>query len=422
VVLPPVLQGIPSAAHVYNVLDLAPYRLEQKQSGMPRSLALLAGFSISALCALGGKRTTLKADTDSSSVGAPTFKICIVGEALIDFLPVTAHDGGAAYRWRPGGAPFNVCIAAARLGIPTLFFGNLSTDLFGEELYCALDREQVDLSLVERLPRPTTLAFVSRTPGADVKYAFFKENAADRSLQESRIAQIMQGHNFGALHVSLGAVTLEDLPMAAAFSEAFSVAKKGGAFTSFDSNIREPMIAGGVEEYRARVEKFTRSASVAKSSDADIEFLYGADAQLDVVAARWLDLGSKLVVITCGAKGALAFFRDAVTGKVTSISASPPCQAPNTIDATGRPAPVADTVGAGDTCMGALLFGLLGGDGGASLSNHVLGKMPWDGHAVERLTFVLERSVACAAITCSRNGADPPTRAELDHALSALSA
>jgi fructokinase len=80
------------------------------------------------------------------------------------------------------------------------------------------------------------------------------------------------------------------------------------------------------------------------------------------------------------------------------------------VEVPGRPVDVADTVGAGDTVTAALLVGL--GDAGAlgsggdiaSLSDDVVSK-------------ILERAVAAAAITCSREGAQPPTRAEVDAAL-----
>ena len=56
----------------------------------------------------------------------------------------------------------------------------------GQELYRTLAKDDVDLSMVRRLPQPSTLAFVSKPPGADVRYAFFKEQAADRSLTARR--------------------------------------------------------------------------------------------------------------------------------------------------------------------------------------------------------------------------------------------
>ncbi|CAE8689930.1 unnamed protein product, partial [Polarella glacialis] len=337
--------------------------------------------------------------------------------ALIDFLPATASDGHAAYRPRPGGAPLNVCVAAKRLGVNTSFLGALSNDLFGEDLYKTLDAEKVDLGMVQRTPRPSTLAFVSKPPGADVRYAFFKENSADRSLTARSVAEGLKGRSFGAVHVSMGAITLEDVAMQEAFLEAFRLTKESGGFTSFDPNIRAPMITLSPCCYAKKVEEFARSTDVMKSSDADVEFMYGEKADLDVVAAKWLEQGPKVVVITRGPEGATAWYKDATSGKIATVTALPPCSRPQTIDAKGQPAPVQDTVGAGDTCMGYLLVGLLGEDGGQSLVAQVAAGKPWDEAAVKRLKSILANSMAAAAINCSRVGCDPPTAAELKTAL-----
>jgi fructokinase len=67
-----------------------------------------------------------------------------------------------------------------------------------------------------------------------------------------------------------------------------------------------------------------------------------------------------------------------------------------------RPGPVVDTVGAGDSFGGAFLAWWL---------DHGLDRTALhDPDPVRRATEV---AIAAAAITCSRVGADPPTRAEL---------
>ena len=79
-------------------------------------------------------------------------------------------------------------------------------------------------------------------------------------------------------------------------------------------------------------------------------------------------------------------------------------------DVPGRSVTVADTVGAGDTVTAALLVGL--GDAGV-----LGGAGRIDGLADADVRSILERAVCAAAITCSREGAQPPTRAEVDAAL-----
>lgn len=377
-----------------------------------RALATLAGLGLG--CAL----LANKASPTARAAEPGGRKVCIVGEALFDLLPVKTTDGKQAFLPRPGGAPLNVCIAASRMGAKVSFLGALSSDMFGEELYRTLEADNVDLSMVKRLPNPSTLAFVSKPPGSDVRYAFFKENAADRSLSARGVAELLSGKSFGALHVSLGAITLEDSVLAEAFEQAYKNTHSTKGFTSFDPNLRGPMVKSSPSVYASRIEAFAQHADLIKSSDADIEFLYGAGADLEAVAKKWLQKGAKLVVVTRGPDGATAYFRG--KSQITSLAVKPPCESPKTIDLEGNPAPVADTVGAGDTCMGTLLCYLLGEDGGAPLVDQLVGAKPFDEAAVQRLRFIMLAAVTAAAMNVSQPGCDPPRAAQLSKVLSKM--
>uniref|UniRef100_A0A7R9ZY94 Carbohydrate kinase PfkB domain-containing protein n=1 Tax=Pyrodinium bahamense TaxID=73915 RepID=A0A7R9ZY94_9DINO len=353
-------------------------------------------------------------DADGKDPGAAG--LCVAGEALIDFLPATLAEGGSAYRGVPGGSPFNCCIAAQRLGIPVSFLGVLSTDLFGEELYGHLAREGVDMEFVARAGKPSTLAFVSRSKGEGEKYAFFKENSADRSLDKRFVTKALSSRRFLGVHMSLGAVTLEHGPCAQSFRKLFQLAGTQRALRSFDPNIRSNIIKEAPAKYSERIEAFLRMVDLAKTSEEDMEFLYGKGTDVTVQAAKWLKIGPKLVVITRGAKGAEAFFQreDAAGAVPSSVTVPPPGERPSTIDAEGKSAPVVDTVGAGDTFMGGLIAGCLGVEApGTALLPQLVERKPWDEEAAERLHAVLARAGLCAAITCSRAGADPPTAAEV---------
>src|SRR5580658_1267027 len=98
--------------------------------------------------------------------------ILISGEALIDLIPDPDHEG--RYDAVLGGSPYNVAIGLARLGGKASFVSRLSADANGEALAAALIRDGVDLSLVARDPRPTTLAFVMRgTAQTGSRYSFY---------------------------------------------------------------------------------------------------------------------------------------------------------------------------------------------------------------------------------------------------------
>ena len=127
-------------------------------------------------------------------------------------------------------------------------------------------------------------------------------------------------------------------------------------------------------------------ADVIKISAADLDWLVpGADPS--DVARTWLEHGTSLVVVTLGPDGALAH------------------SARGTIRYPGTSVAVVDTVGAGDSFMGALLAGLakLGVASVAQLRDQ-------SGDAIEAAVAFATRA---SAITCSRRGADPPWSREL---------
>ncbi len=161
----------------------------------------------------------------------------------------------------------------------------------------------------------------------------------------------------------------------------------GSTLISYDPNVRPGLTDPA--KTRAAVQRSAAMAHVIKASSEDVERLYGTDT-LSAVADGWLGKGAHLVVITDGASGATA-----------RVAGLPPLTRP------AVPVPVADTIGAGDAFMSGLLD---------SLARHGLATP----RALARLSdatvlaAVIDDAALAAAVTCSRVGADPPTRAEAD--------
>jgi fructokinase len=148
----------------------------------------------------------------------------------------------------------------------------------------------------------------------------------------------------------------------------------------FDPNIRSS-VQSDRDLYQAAVAKWTAISAVVKVSEDDLAWLYPERDQLDV-AAQWLGEGAGLVIITKGSYGLIGITSQ---GSVT---------------VPGVKIEVADTVGAGDT-VGAIVVEAIVERGLASLHGEVLRE-------------VLIRAARAASITCSRAGANPPTRAEIE--------
>ena len=61
-------------------------------------------------------------------------KITTIGEILIDMTQTHIENGIPHFAANPGGAPANVAVAAARLGIESAFIGCVGDDLYGRLL------------------------------------------------------------------------------------------------------------------------------------------------------------------------------------------------------------------------------------------------------------------------------------------------
>ena len=304
--------------------------------------------------------------------------ILVTGEALVDLIP----NGATSFEAVLGGSPFNAAIGLGRLGVPTGFAGRLSTDSMGEALVDRLSESHVDLSFVARTPQPSPLAFVTRgTAASGARYSFYLGSTAydgPSSLPAEWTDQVAHLHigSFSAVDGALGTAAL------AAFQGA-----RGHGTTSYDPNIR-PLVLPPQEQTVTLVEERVRLATVVKVSEEDIDWLYPGRDPL-VAAGAWATQGPGLVVLTRGEAGSTAVF----AGHSVTV-----------------PAPiitVADTVGAGDSFMAGLLA--------AMYEDGALGRSGVDGPAYTEaaVTGWLGYATTASAITCTRKGANPPTRDEV---------
>jgi fructokinase len=309
------------------------------------------------------------------------------GDALVDFLPVKSVDGRDAAVPVAGGSCLNIAVGMARLGAPAGFVGGISTDLFGRIVADHALNSQVNLRYATRSTHQTTLAFV-RHVGGEPQYAFYDEATASRNWTYRR--GCIPFGEIEAIHV--GSTTLANDQGAA---EALAMIRDAAGSTtiSFDPNCR-PNLVGDKARYVDQMDAFADAADIVRMSDVDFAFLYGG-SDYGERAKSLLAAKTSLVVITRGIKGARAWHREAGPLEV---------EAP-VID-------VVDTVGAGDSFQAALLFALraIGRIRRGALAQMNAGE----------LDRALSFASACAAVTCSRAGADPPRHSDIGPALSRL--
>jgi fructokinase len=306
--------------------------------------------------------------------------ILVCGEALIDFVPL-GQSAEPAYEARPGGSLFNVAMGLGRLDVRVGFLGRLSRDPFGTMLRRRLETDGVDCRFVLEGDEPSTLAIVHLEAGAEPVFTFHGEGTADRLLEVADLPEELPDE-VSALH--FGSISLVREPGASAY-EALMRREQGRRLISLDPNVR-PGLIGDHAAYLARLEGWAALSDLVKVSRADLAWLYPALAP-EEAAAAWLARGPALVVVTRGHEGAVG------------LTAS------DRVEVPGRPVTVSDTVGAGDSFTAGLLASL-----------HAAGRL--DRAAIRDLTAAelracLAFAAAAASITCTRAGAQPPTRAEM---------
>lgn len=307
--------------------------------------------------------------------------LTVIGEGLVDV--VQRSSGIEAH---VGGSPLNVAVGLARLGHPVQFVGRYGRDAYGDSVAAHLRASSVMLPLApDGLPTSVATALVDEDGGAT--YTF--DLAWELPGLGERLPFMLQGTTL--LHT--GSIATMLAPGAAEVLAAVEHAHPSSTI-SFDPNCR-PSIITDADYARRQAEKFVTLSDVVKASDEDLAWLYPGVDPLES-ARRWLTLGGAegpaVVVVTRGAAGPWG-----ITAAGEAEFAAPRVE-------------VADTVGAGDSFMAALLSGVVdrGLDGAQNRAD--LRELPAEG-----LTALLAHASRAAAVTVSRAGANPPTRAELNH-------
>jgi fructokinase len=292
--------------------------------------------------------------------------IWVCGEVLIDILP----SGPVV-----GGGPANTAKALARLGHDVHFIDGISSDAFGQSARAELLRDGVNLDLAQLSDKPTCTATVTLDAAGEASYEFLIDGTATFDFAASWLPDPYR-YQPQVLHIGT-LVTVIEPGASALYDWAMQVAEF--APIVFDPNIR-PSVQPDRDLYEAAVEKWAALSAVIKVSDDDLAWLFPGQS-IDDVANRWISDGVFLVVVTRGANGLVGFTAD---GRV---------------EVPGVKVNVIDTVGAGDT-VGAIVV--------EAMVTHGLIELRG-----ELLRDVLVRAAAAAAITCSRQGAQPPYKHEL---------
>ena len=223
--------------------------------------------------------------------------VITIGECLVDLIAPAGSDllTGSSLAIREGGAPANVAVGLARLGVPVQMRTVLGDDPFGERLRLRLEREGVDVSRVRSAAGvPTTIAFAWADAAGDGHFRIHRH--ADRLLDVQDIDLE------GSEAIVFGSVALCAQPSADTVLTAVQRAVAAGIPLVFDVNIRPGMIP--MEELRLRVVAGLAASTVVKLSVDDARHLWGCTS-LTEAADALARFDPPVAAITDGSRGAM---------------------------------------------------------------------------------------------------------------------
>lgn len=299
--------------------------------------------------------------------------IISIGEMLVDFTAVTDENGDVYYKQNPGGAPANVAVMAAKLGVSSGFIGKLGKDMFGLYLKDTLEKEGVSTEgVILDADYSTTLAFVRKGDGGERDFVFYRKNSADLNLNFSEVKKTLID-NCRLLH--FGSLMLTAEPSKSAVINTVEYAKQQGKIITYDPNWRERLWDSRDEAVKA-MRSVLRYVDIIKVSELELQIVTECTNLLPGIA-ELLKAGIKAVCVTQGAK-------DCVIATKRGIERFPTFK----VDSV-------DTLGAGDSFFGAFLSRLV-----------LTGKNPDELEMNDMRDFAIYAN-ACGALSSTKIGAIP---------------
>ncbi|MGA9533313.1 MAG: PfkB family carbohydrate kinase [Anaerolineales bacterium] len=308
-------------------------------------------------------------------------RVVVHGELLIDFIstsPGQPLELVRTFERAAGGAPGNVAVGLARLGVAVAFMGQVGEDAFGRYLAATLQEEGVDtVPLSFTSQARTGLAFVSLSTEGEREFLFYRKPSADMLYTPDQVDRNLLAAA-SLLHV--GSISLTVEPARSATLAAVEFAVEHGIPISFDPNLRLDLWPSA-QMARQSIERILRLAQIIKLSEEELRFVSGESGDL-VAAARSLWHPDMRILVTTEGPDGCTYLTESLQGHVAGFEVA-----------------TVDTTGAGDGFMAGLLSGVL--------------RPSTDLQDPRKLTAICRYANAVGALTTTARGAIPalPTSA-----------
>lgn len=289
-------------------------------------------------------------------------KVWSLGDAVIDLLPF----GEMNYRACAGGAPANVAIGIAKLGLPSGFIGRVGNDPFGHFMEKTFCEHHVDCQSLEKdEEHRTSTVVVDLGENGERSFTFLVSPSADQFLSE----QALPDFNQDILHFC--SLALVGTTCRQTLKQAIEKLSDKNGLISFDINLREQMWQDK-NEMRTIITQFCHDADILKLSDEELFWLTESQdwhVALDKLQQHY---NAPLKLVTKGKDGSIVLWQG------------------NTFTFDSFHVNSIDTTGAGDAFVAGLL------------SSIASSGMPEDKLMLESMMTIAS---ACGALATTKKGA-----------------
>lgn len=259
---------------------------------------------------------------------AKTPRIVTIGEAMVEFAPVTDglfHKAFAGDTFNTAWHMAQLLRSRANVGFAT----RIGMDPTSDQFMRALRADGLDVTGITRDPDRSMGLYVIELDGVERRFQYWRDNSAARRLADDH--ETLRRAVNGADWILVSGITLAILAADArgTLLSALKQARLAGARIVFDPNVR-PRLWPSPDDCRAAMRQMLRQTDIALPSFDDEAALWG-DKTPTATLHRIAAAGVPEIVVKNG-PGDVPYLSDGQTGS----------------QATPRAAAVRDTTGAGD--------------------------------------------------------------------------
>lgn len=274
------------------------------------------------------------------------FKICTIGELLVEFLAKKQNQRfdqtGEFIGPFPSGAPAIFADQVAKLGFPVIFFSCIGKDPFGNMCIKRLKQDGVIIDGITTHNKANTgSAFVTYKGSNDRDFIFNIPNSACGLLSFNHINENLLKD---CTHLHVMGSSLYSFRAIDAMRKALDIIKSKGGTISFDPNLRKEMF--NIQEMEQSFDYIMEYTDIFLPSESEVSyFASNNDESEDQTMFALLNKGIKHIVVKKGSKGANYYGRDDNNNLLT-------------LHVDGFITTPVDPTGAGD-CFGATFISLM---------------------------------------------------------------